>query len=277
MTQEHKQIQSLQNPRIKALAKLRKSSARRKSGEMLVEGFREIQRAFQAGWTFKEIYFCPELFIQPAINGFLADLATSGIPLIQCSKNVFRKISYREGPDGLIAVSSLVGCKLADLSPPPQPLLLIAEGIEKPGNIGTLLRTADACGVDAVIICDPKTDINNPNVIRASIGTLFFMPISITSSSEALQWLSAKNIRIFTALPDASARYTDVNMQQTGCAIVVGSEDCGLSPAWKNSPCNGIHIPMLGKNDSLNVSTAASVILYEAVRQRNIHNEKAVQ
>jgi TrmH family RNA methyltransferase len=184
-----------------------------------------------------------------------------------CSKAVFEKISYREGPDGILAVGPLVGKALADLKLPKNPLILVAEGLEKPGNLGALLRTADGAGADAVIICDPATDLNNPNVIRASIGTLFYLPVAEAASSEALAFLKAKGIKTLSAVPDAEAVYTDVDL--TGpAAIVVGAEDKGLSDVWKNSADLSVNIPMLGKNDSLNVSVAAAILLYEAVRQR---------
>jgi len=176
-------------------------------------------------------------------------------------------MSYRDTPDGLMALSPLVGKTLDELILPEKPLLLIAENLEKPGNLGTILRTADATGVDAVIVCGHKTDINNPNVIRASIGTLFFMPIVEASTEETLQWLKKQDIQSIAALPEAKQEYTAVDMRG-GTAIVVGSEDEGLTPKWLTDATLKTSIPMLGKNDSLNVSTAAAILLYETVRQR---------
>jgi TrmH family RNA methyltransferase len=176
-------------------------------------------------------------------------------------------MSYRDTPDGLIALSPLVGKKLDELELPENPLLLIAEDLEKPGNLGTILRTADATGVDAVIVCDHKTDLSNPNVIRSSIGTIFFMPVAEASTEETLEWLENRGIQTIAAVPGVSQEYTDTNMRK-GTAIVVGSEDEGLSERWKIRSTVQVSIPMLGKNDSLNVSTAAAIVLYEAVRQR---------
>ena len=262
-------IESPQNPRIKSALRLRKKKERDNSKQTLVEGFREIQRATQNGWLFDELYFCPELFIDPKSQALVDQLHQTNLPLFQCSSAAFRKISYRDTPDGLLARSPLVGQTLEKLSLPPTPLLLIAENLEKPGNLGTLLRTADATGVDAVIVCGNKTDINNPNVIRASIGTLFFIPVVEASTEEVLEWLNANKIKSIAALPDASTVYTDIDFKDSGIAIVVGAEDTGLEPVWNQQATHHVSIPMLGKNDSLNVATAAAVLLYEALRQRN--------
>lgn len=167
-----------------------------------------------------------------------------------------------------MALSVLAGTTLDKLELPDNPLLLIAENLEKPGNLGTILRTADATGVDAVIVCGQKTDINNPNVIRASIGTVFFMPVAEATTAETLQWLQHSGIQSLAALPGAETQYTEASMRR-GTAIVVGSEDDGLTREWVEQCDVGVGIPMLGKNDSLNVSTASAILLYEAVRQRN--------
>lgn len=260
-------IDSPQNPRVKAAVKLRKSKVRKETGKTLVEGYREILRASENSWIFFELYFCPELYLDEGANQLVTSLQRSGIPIFKCSESAFRKMSYRDTPDGLLAVSPLVGKELNKLVLPQDPLLLITEQIEKPGNLGTILRTADAAGVDAVIVCDPKTDINNPNVIRASIGTLFFIPIVEATTKETLLWLKNKNIQSIAALPDATMEYTELDM--TGAsAIIVGSEDEGLSSSWMNGSDQKVSIPMRGKNDSLNVSTAAAILLYEAIRQR---------
>lgn len=260
-------IESPQNPRVKTAVKLRKSKARAALKQTLVEGYREISRAFASGWTFSELYFCPELYLA-VDEGLLVDqIHSSGIPVFQCSEAAFRKMSYRDSPDGLLALSPLVGKTLDELNLPEHPLLLIAEDLEKPGNLGTILRTADATGVDAVIACDHKTDLNNPNVIRASIGTLFFMPVAEATTEETFLWLKKRGIQSLAAVPGATIEYTEADMK-TGTAIVVGAEDEGLTDAWKSGADWKVGIPMLGKNDSLNVSTAAAILLYEAVRQR---------
>ena len=260
-------LESQQNPRVKAAVKLRKSKVRKETRQTLVEGYREILRATENGWQFIELYYCPELYLDPDADQLVSTIQKRDVPVFQCSEVAFRKMSYRDTPDGLIALSPLVGKTLAELNLPDNPLILIAEDLEKPGNLGTILRTADATGVDAVIACDPKTDLNNPNVIRASIGTLFFMPVAEATTEETLQWLDKHDIQSLAAVPGANLNYTEADMRK-GTAIVVGAEDEGLSKQWKDTADIQVGIPMLGKNDSLNVSTAAAILLYEAVRQR---------
>lgn len=235
----------------------RKASARRAEGLTVIEGAREVSRAIENGWQPVELWFCPELGAEKPGDG----------DFFQCSRTVFEKISYREGPDGVLAVGPLVGKALADLKLSANPLILVAEGLEKPGNLGALLRTADGAGVDAVIICDAATDLNNPNVIRASIGTLFYLPVAEATTEETISFLKSRGVKILSAVPDAEAVYTGVDL--TGpVAIVVGAEDKGLSSQWTNVADLNVKIPMLGKNDSLNVSVSAAILLYEAVRQR---------
>lgn len=246
---------------------MRKGKVRTETGHTLVEGCREMSRAFESGWRFIELYYCPELYLAIDEDQLVSKIRLSGVPAFRCSEEAFRKMSYRTTPDGLMALSPLVGKKLAELDLPENPLILVAEDLEKPGNLGTILRTADATGVDAVIACDHKTDINNPNVIRASIGTLFFMPVAEASTEETLQWLAERGIQSLAAVPGTEQEYTEVDMTR-GTAIVVGAEDEGLTEQWKNAADIRVGIPMLGKNDSLNVSTAAAILLYEAVRQR---------
>ena len=260
-------IDSAQNPRVKEAVRLRKNKERKQSGRTLVEGYREILRATQSGWVFKELYFCPELYLDPDAGELVARIQAEGIPVFKCSETAYRKMSYRDTPDGLMALSPLVGKKLDELELAENPLLLIAEDLEKPGNLGTILRTADAAGVDAVIACDHKTDLNNPNVIRSSIGTVFFMPVAEATTEETLAWLEKRGIQIIAAVPGATQEYTEIDLCK-GTAIVVGSEDEGLSEYWKKRSTVQVGIPMLGMNDSLNVSTAAAIVLYEAVRQR---------
>lgn len=265
-------IESPQNPRVKDAVRLRKNKERKSTGHTLVEGYREILRATQSGWTFHELYFCPGLYLDLQAGELVSSIRKTGTPIFQCSEAAYRKMSYRDTPDGLMALSPLVGKKLDELELPENPLLLIAEDLEKPGNLGTILRTADATGVDAVIACDHKTDLNNPNVIRSSIGTIFFMPVAEASTGETLAWLEKHGIQTIAAVPGAAQEYTEVDMSK-GTAIVVGSEDEGLSEPWKRRSTMQVGIPMLGMNDSLNVSTAAAILLYEAVRQRRSVHE----
>ncbi|WP_372797820.1 TrmH family RNA methyltransferase [Pontiella sp.] len=260
-------IESTKNPRVKTVNKLRKSKHRTELKQTVVEGFREIRRAFESGWPFLELYCCPELYLAVDEDLLVEKIRGAGIPVFQCSEAAFRKMSYRDTPDGLMALSPLVGKKLNELNLPENPLILIAEDLEKPGNLGTILRTADATGVDAVIACDHKTDLNNPNVIRASIGTIFFMPVAEATTAETFAWLDQHGIQSLAAVPDADEEYTAVDMRR-GTAIVVGAEDEGLTDQWISGADRRVSIPMLGKNDSLNVSTAAAILLYEAVRQR---------
>jgi len=255
-------ITSLQNERVKRIIKLqRKASARREEGLTVIEGAREVSRAMENGWRPVELWLCPDL------GNDKPQTIVAGYECFESSRAVFEKISYREGPDGVLAVGPLVGKKLDELNLPKNPLILVAEGLEKPGNLGALLRTADGAGADAVIVCDSATDLNNPNVIRASIGTLFYLPVAEATAEETLAFLKGKGIKILSAVPDSNAVYTDVDL--TGpVAIVVGAEDKGLSNHWKTGADLNVKIPMLGKNDSLNVSVSAAVLLYEAVRQR---------
>ncbi len=264
------EITSVQNDRVKRIVKLqRKAAFRRLEKQTVIEGAREVSRAIQNGWIPAELWGRSDSF-----QGLEAVDAVSS-PRFQCSEEIFTKISYRDNPDGVLAVGPLVGKTLKELHLPDSPLILVAEGVEKPGNLGALLRTADGAGADAVIVADPATDLNNPNVIRNSIGTLFYLPVAEASSEEAISFLEEKGIRILSAVPDAETLYTDCDL--TGpLAIVVGAEDQGLSDVWlaRRSPGEGgknpaVKIPMLGKNDSLNVSVSAAVLLYEAVRQRH--------
>ena len=252
------EITSVQNERVKRIIKLqRKASARRAEGLTVIEGAREVSRAIENGWQPVERWVCSELGAERPGDG----------ECFQCSREVFEKISYREGPDGVLAVGPLVGKTLAELKLSKNPLVLVAEGLEKPGNLGALLRTADGAGADAVIVCDSATDLNNPNVIRASIGTLFYLPVAEATTEETVAFLKAKGIKILSAVPDDGTVYTDVDL--TGpVAIVVGAEDKGLSSQWKKTADLNVKISMLGKNDSLNVSVSAAILLYEAVRQR---------
>ena len=267
------EITSLQNARVKRIVKLqRKASFRRSEGMTVIEGAREVSRAVENGWEPAELWICSELWkSDPRMN---ANERES----VECPRDVFEKITYRDNPDGILAVGPLIGRTLRELDLPDAPLILVAEGVEKPGNLGALLRTADGAGADAVIVCNPATDLNNPNVIRNSIGTLFYLPIAEATTEEAIAFLIEKGIRTLSAVPDADAVYTDCDL--TGpLAIAVGAEDQGLSEHWKqdvpapdisSKPWKklSVKIPMLGKNDSLNVSVSAAVLMYEAVRQR---------
>jgi len=263
------EITSFSNPRIKEITKLRKRSHRDKSGLMIIEGYREIKRALAANIQITELYFAEEFFQQDSMNDFIDKCKNAEIKLFQCSKAIFEKISYRDNPDGLLALAPQIsnGMEVLD-NLKENPLIVVAEAVEKPGNLGTILRSADGAGVDAVIICDKCTDINNPNVVRASTGTIFSIHIIETSTEETIEWLQKNNFTIVATTPHTDKLYTDINM--TGpTAIVVGTEKDGLSDKWLNQNNAEVKIPMLGIADSLNVSTATTILLYEALRQRN--------
>lgn len=262
-------ISSMQNPRVKQVVKLRKQSERKRSGVTIIEGYREILRALENSWPAETLFYCRALFLGENEDRLIEDCRSRGAQVYECSENVFRKMSYRDRPDGLIALAPIVQKKLQDLNLSDNPLILVAEHLEKPGNLGTLLRSADAAGVEAVIVCDKCTDINNPNVVRASIGTLFYIPVAEATTEETIAFLREKNIQILSATPHATAEYFDVDMK-TPTAIVVGAEQFGLSERFMQESDLNVRIPMLGKNDSLNVSTAATILLYEAVRQRRV-------
>ncbi|MFA5689366.1 MAG: RNA methyltransferase [Kiritimatiellales bacterium] len=256
------QITSVQNLRVKRIAKLqRKAAARRTEKLTVIEGIREVQRAVENGWVPAELWLCHELGNTAITARFPAT------NIFECPPAVFDKITYRENPDGVLAVGPLVGQTLEELELPEIPLILVAEGLEKPGNLGALLRSADGAGADAVIVCNPATDLNNPNVIRASVGTLFYLPVAEATAEETVEFLRRKNITVFAALPAAEKIYTACDFTKPA-AIVVGAEDTGLTDLWKNPAAEKIKIPMCGKNDSLNVSVSAAILLYEAVRQR---------
>lgn len=260
-------IVSLQNPRIKQLVRLRDRRPRDEAGVFLVEGYRQIRRALEKGVTLTELYFSPDWYLGENEPALLAQAATAGAALIELSKEAFAKVAYRERPDGLLAVAPQWRTGLADLKLSPTPFLLVVEAIEKPGNLGTILRSADAAGVDALVVCDPVTDLFNPNVVRASTGVLFSVPVAITTSAEVRPWLRERGIRAVATTPAATALYTDTNLRGP-LALVMGSEQYGLSDYWLKESDARVRIPMAGQADSLNVAMATIITLFEAVRQR---------
>jgi len=260
-------LTSLQNPRVKDAVRLRERGARDAAGRMLIEGYRETRRALDNHIRPTCFFYCPELFQGGNEPELLRRAADAGAELLECSAPVFRKLSYRDRPDGLLALAPQWRRGLNDLSLPENPLLLVMERIEKPGNLGTMLRTADAGGVDAVIVCDKCTDLFNPNVIRASIGTIFCVPTVEAATPETLDWLRARGIQTIAATPSATRAHTDVDWTRAS-AIVVGAEQYGLSDRWMKETDAQVRIPMRGQCDSLNVAAAATILVYEAVRQR---------
>jgi TrmH family RNA methyltransferase len=261
------EIRSTQNERVKHVVRLlRDGSARRDADLAVVEGAREVERAMESGWAPSEIYIDVARANERGQTRAL-EAERTGTRLFRCSSAVFDKMAYRENPDGIFAVGPAPGSGLEDLALPAHPLILVAEEVEKPGNLGALLRTADGAGADAVIVCDPAADLGNPNLIRSSIGTVFYLPVAKAASEDAARWLKARGIRIVTAEPAADLVYTDYDLAGS-VALVVGAEDAGVSPVWRREADVRVCIPMLGRNDSLNVSVAAAVVLYEAARQR---------
>lgn len=259
----HFRITSTQNPKVKSLLALEKPRERRKQQLFLIEGQKEISMALEAGYKIGNLFFCDEIIDVDDIPAPLKDEKL----LIPVSKEVFDKIAVREGTGGMIAVAEMRVHALEQLTLSKNPLVLILEGVEKPGNLGAILRTADAANVDAVIICDPQTDFYNPNVIRSSLGCVFTKQVASATSEETIAWLQKNTIEIFCTYLQASKPYHTVDYQKPS-AIVMGTEATGLTEVWvKNSNAN-IIIPMLGKIDSMNVSTAAAVVVYEAKRQR---------
>lgn len=260
-------ITSAQNPRIKEVVKLRKRGHRDTHSQIIIEGYREVKRAVEQNWPVSTVYYCPDHFLGENEGSLLELCRKKDIELVECSGQVFEKIAYRDRPEGLLALGDPVNGKLEEVTLPEHAFVVIAEAIEKPGNLGSLLRSADAAGVDAVIVCDAGTDINNPNVVRSSVGTLFTLPVVQAEASETLAWCRKNRLKVLAATPEATSEYTDVDMKQ-GVAIVVGTEKFGLSDLWMKNADLQVRIPMLGKIDSLNVTCAATILLYEVVRQR---------
>lgn len=261
-------ITSLQNPRVKQLVKLRERRDRDEAGLFMIEGYREVRRALEKGVRPKEFYFCPEWFLGENEPALIDQVRATGAQLFELSKDAFAKVAYRERPDGLLAVAPQWKRSLTDLALTPEPFLLVVESIEKPGNLGTILRSADAAGCEAVIVCDAVTDIFNPNVVRASTGVLFSVPVVVSDSATVHAWLQTKGIRTAATTPHTMNIYTQTDLRGP-LAIVMGSEQYGLSEFWMNGADVLVRIPMAGQADSLNVAMATIITLFEAVRQRN--------
>ena len=262
------ELTSPANPKIKYVVKLRTCSVREETGEMIVEGFRECRRALDNGYRPNSIFICPGLYLKNENEDRLvADAAAAGAEVFACSRPAFLKMAYKDRPDGLLMTGPHVAKTLDRLELPPNALVIVAESIEKPGNLGTILRSADAAHAAAVIVCDRTTDVHNPNVVRASTGTMFSVPIVEASSEDAVRWLKARGFRILAATPHAERLHFEVDL--TGnVAIAVGAEQYGLTSKWMDFADMRVRIPMLGLADSLNVSAAATILVYEAVRQR---------
>ena len=262
----HKQITSLQNPLVKEIILLKdKSKERRTSGIFVIEGKRELSLAIKGGYTILKLLYFPDLFSASEANS----MSKHGIEVIEITKPVFEKMAHRSTTEGIIALGSSKNHSLESLQfENDNPLILVAEAPEKPGNIGALLRTADAANVDAVIIANPKTDLYNPNIIRSSVGCIFTNNIAVGSTTEIISFLKKNSIDIYCAELQASVPYYYINFKASS-AIVVGTEDTGLSQEWRDASKANIIIPMQGQIDSMNVSVAAGILIFEAKRQRN--------
>lgn len=257
-------ITSIQNPKIKLLLALQqKSSERRKAGLFVVEGRRELMHCLEAGFQVDSVFWCPsvETGTEPM------PLLPADTRLFEVSKDVYEKMAYRGSTEGVMAEVRTRPLALSDLTLPERSLVVVLERVEKPGNLGAILRSADAAGVSAVIVCDPLTDLYNPNLIRSSVGAIFSVPCVACSSEACISFLKAKGIQILTAQLQDSSLYYDIDMRRP-TAVVMGTEATGLTDQWRQAADAHIRIPMLGRIDSLNVSVSAAILMYEAVRQR---------
>ena len=255
-------ITSLHNPVIKQIIKLRQAGERQRQGLIIIEGFAEIKLAIASGLSLE--IFC---YSEDWADKERSPVQIMNRELLAVSKEAFKKISYREHPDGFLALAKSFYLSLPDIVLGANPILLVIEAVEKPGNLGAILRSADAAGIDAVLVCDAQTDIYNPNVIRASLGTVFSDQIVICSTQQAISWLQKNKISIYAAAPQAKNIYAEADYRGA-TAIVVGAEHQGLSQTWLKAASQKIKIPMQGKINSLNASVSTAIILFEAMRQR---------
>ncbi len=259
----HPLITSSQNPKIKNILALEKSRERKRQNTFIIEGLKELTLAVEGGYTINSVFFCPEIVSAETVTGIVGRENL----LVPVQQAVFEKIAYRDSTGGIIALAEQKKHTLDTIRLTGNPLLLIVEAVEKPGNLGALLRTADAANIDAVVICEPQTDFYNPNVVRSSVGCVFTSQLASATTGETVQWLKKNDIRIFATYLRASKPYDEVDFTVPS-AIVMGTESTGISDEWVDLADQNIIIPMQGKIDSMNVSTAAAVIIFEAIRQR---------
>ena len=261
-------ITSAQNGQYKQAMRLKNRRERNETSLFLVEGFREIKRCFEGGWDIASLLFSPDLFLKTNEWHLIEDIQKKKARLYHLKEHLFTKLSYRDRPDGLLALVEQKALPIDAFSPATNPFYIIAESIEKPGNLGTILRSSDAAGTNGVIVTDPCTDVYNPNVIRASIGTVFTQPIAVATNQETAAFISARNIRLVAASPHAKQEFTKTDLKGP-IALVVGSEQYGLTDTWYQKADLHVKIPMHGKADSLNVAQATTLLLYEILRQRS--------
>lgn len=253
-------IESTVNPRVKALAKLKQARERERTGLFLIEGEREVERALAAAVAIETLLVCAEL------RGATHLKLPPGADLLELAEAPMGKIAVRQNPPGVIAVARQFDTGLPSLPAQPMPLVLVAEGVEKPGNLGAMLRTADAVGATAVVAAGAGTDIFNPNVVRASQGALFSVPVAVATTDEAISWINRLGLTVVGGYPAAKKELWEVRMDRP-VAVLVGAEDIGISAAW-DDVVEPVRIPMAGAADSLNASVAAAILLFEAARQR---------
>lgn len=262
-----RKISSLQNPVIKNIVLLgEKARERRIQDLFVIEGRREITLAIKGGFEISASFFCPEILAPESALMILGSERSS--ELTEVTPEVYHRISYRSNAEGIIALAKPKYLRPYELSLPENPLVLVLESVEKPGNLGAVLRTADAAGIHAVVICDPQTDIYNPNSVRSSIGCIFTVPLAVGSSDETCDWMKSKGIRSFAASLGSEIYYHDCDFRGPA-AFIMGTESTGLSQFWLDNADLHIKIPMLGRIDSMNVSVSAAVLVFEAMRQRN--------
>lgn len=261
-------IASPSNPRVRAAAALRDRRQRERSGRILIDGARECLRGLEAGLKVETIFVCRERCGSPECLTLLDRLGREDPRLVPVTETALAKLAFGDRADGVVAVARRPDLDVSRLRLGGTPLLVVVEAVEKPGNLGAILRSADGAGVDGLIAADPRTDLFNPNAIRASLGTIFTVPVAAGTSADIREWLTAAHIRIVVARVDAARPYTEADLSGP-LAIVVGSEATGLGPVWSGPDVPAVRLPMLGAADSLNVSAAAAVLLYEARRQRD--------
>jgi TrmH family RNA methyltransferase len=264
-----RRLTSTANPRVKAAVRLRDRRERERTGFTVVDGVREIRRALEAGVAIEEAFLCTPLLRGADARLAVALLRERGVPPWETSEVVFERLAFGERAEGIVVVARVPETRLDRLAVPEDALVVVIEGVEKPGNLGAILRSADGAGADAIIAASPRTDPFNPNVIRASAGTVFAIPLAAASTDEAIAWLRERRFRIVAARVDAAIAYTDVDLRGP-LAIAFGSEADGLTGAWAAADIEPVRLPMLGIADSLNVSATAAVLLYEARRQRGL-------
>jgi len=260
-------ITSPQNPYVKRAVRLRDHRLRRKENLIIIDGARELSRAIAAGMTLYEIFVCPELCRSEEARRLLEILPSSGGQRLDVSETVFAKLAFGQRTEGMVGIAAVPRRRLEDIVLPANPLVAVLDGVEKPGNIGAVLRSADGAGVSALVMADPRTDLFNPNAIRASLGTIFSLPVATAAPGDVLGWLRGLGLQILAARVEGSVAFSEVDYRPP-TAIILGSEALGLDALWSGDDVRAIRLPMLGVADSLNVSAAAAVLFYEALRQR---------